>query len=197
MLVIVSIRISSRLVPFRVWVQLPGPLFSFYGNWPHYFVFISYCYNRYIYIYNIPLVPCRATWNFMISSDLNLFNFYLYSVIKMTIQLGRKEAKLYTVNGIIQRKQFSICFIDTINLSYNHVKNFLLNQPFPEDDNYVETGRIHFCNVVYFVNRLLSINMSFFQQAYEFRKLFRDIEKLTMKCVHLKCGIEYIYIYAY
>ena len=35
--------------------------------------------------------------------------------------------------------------------------------------------------------------MSFFQQAYEFRKLFRDIEKLTIKCVHLKCGMEYIY----
>ena len=33
--------------------------------------------------------------------------------------------------------------------------------------------------------------MSFFQQVYEFKKLFRDIEKLTIKCVHLKCGIEY------
>ena len=33
--------------------------------------------------------------------------------------------------------------------------------------------------------------MSFFQQVYEFRKLFRDIEKITIKCVHLKCGIEY------
>ena len=33
--------------------------------------------------------------------------------------------------------------------------------------------------------------MKFFQQVYEFRKLFGDIEKLTTKCVHLKCGIEY------
>ena len=37
--------------------------------------------------------------------------------------------------------------------------------------------------------------MSFFQQAYEFRKLFRDIEKLTIMCVHLKCGIENKIIY--
>ena len=55
------------------------------------------------------------------------------------------------------------------------------------------TITIHFCNVVYFVNILFSVNMSFFQQAYEFIKLFRDIEKLTIKCIHLKCGIEYIY----
>ena len=39
--------------------------------------------------------------------------------------------------------------------------------------------------------------MSFFQQVCEFRKLFRDIEKLTIKCVHLKCGVENIYIYIY
>ena len=34
--------------------------------------------------------------------------------------------------------------------------------------------------------------MSFFQQVYEFRQLFLDIEKLPIKCVHLKCATEYI-----
>ena len=33
--------------------------------------------------------------------------------------------------------------------------------------------------------------MLFSQQVYELNKLFRDIEKLTKLCVHLKCGMEY------
>ena len=44
--------VKCTSVPFRVWVRLPGLLFVFRSNWPHYFVFISHWYDRYIYIYN-------------------------------------------------------------------------------------------------------------------------------------------------
>ena len=37
--------------------------------------------------------------------------------------------------------------------------------------------------------------MSFIQNMYEYKKVFRDIEKLSKKCVHLKYDIEYIYIF--
>ena len=32
--------------------------------------------------------------------------------------------------------------------------------------------------------------MSFIQNMYEYKKGFRDIEKLSKKCVHLKCNID-------
>ena len=38
--------------------------------------------------------------------------------------------------------------------------------------------------------------MSFIHDIYEFRKSFRHIENLTLRCVHLKDAIEYIYIYS-
>ena len=37
--------------------------------------------------------------------------------------------------------------------------------------------------------------MSYINDIYEFEKSFRNIEKLTLKCVHLKNAGEYIYIY--
>ena len=33
--------------------------------------------------------------------------------------------------------------------------------------------------------------MSFIQDIYEFRKSFRHIEKLTLRCVHLKNAVEF------
>ena len=43
--------VKCTSVVFRVWVQLQGLLFAFYGNWPYYFAFIWHCYDRYIYLY--------------------------------------------------------------------------------------------------------------------------------------------------
>ena len=37
--------------------------------------------------------------------------------------------------------------------------------------------------------------MSFIHDIYEFKKSFRYIEKLTLRRVHLKSGLEYVYIY--
>ena len=37
--------------------------------------------------------------------------------------------------------------------------------------------------------------VSFIHDIYEFNKSFRNIEKLTLKWVHLKNAVEYIYIY--
>ena len=40
--------------------------------------------------------------------------------------------------------------------------------------------------------------MSFIQNIYEYKKVFRDIGKLSKKWVHLKCDIDiYIYIAVY
>ena len=36
--------------------------------------------------------------------------------------------------------------------------------------------------------------MSFIHDIYEFRKSFRHIEKFTLRCVHLKNAVEYIFI---
>ena len=36
--------------------------------------------------------------------------------------------------------------------------------------------------------------MAFINEIYRYKKIFRDIEKATKKCVHLKGAIEYIYI---
>ena len=33
--------------------------------------------------------------------------------------------------------------------------------------------------------------MSFIQNMYEYKKVFRDIEKLSKKCLHLKCDIDF------
>ena len=33
--------------------------------------------------------------------------------------------------------------------------------------------------------------MTFIQYIYELKKLFREIEKLNIKCVHLKCACEF------
>ena len=37
--------------------------------------------------------------------------------------------------------------------------------------------------------------MAFMNEIYHIKKIFRDIEKPTKKCVHLNGAIEYIYIY--
>ena len=64
----------------------------------------------------------------------------------------------------------------------------MLILPFAEDDNYIETGRIPSCGVVYLINIVWLIKMSFFQHVCEFKKLYRGKLKLTTKGVHLKCG---------
>ena len=58
----------------------------------------------------------------------------------------------------------------------------------------VETGRI-IIFVIPNLNIYLCAAMSVIHDIYEFRKSFRHIEKLTLRCVHLKNAIEYIYIY--
>ena len=37
--------------------------------------------------------------------------------------------------------------------------------------------------------------MAFINEIYLYKKIFRDIEKATKKCVHLNRAIEYIYMY--
>ena len=39
--------------------------------------------------------------------------------------------------------------------------------------------------------------MAFINEIYLCKKIFRDIEKATKKCVHLNGAIEYIHIYQY
>ena len=39
--------------------------------------------------------------------------------------------------------------------------------------------------------------MAFINEIYQFKKIFRNIEKVIKKCVHLNSAIEYIYIYIY
>lgn len=36
--------------------------------------------------------------------------------------------------------------------------------------------------------------MTFMEEIYQFKKIFKHIEKDTKKCVHLNGSIEYIYI---
>ena len=36
--------------------------------------------------------------------------------------------------------------------------------------------------------------MAFINEIYRYKKIFRDIEKATKKCVHLNGAIEYAYI---
>ena len=58
-----------------------------------------------------------------------------------------------------------------------------------------------FCSgISKFQNKLKSARffvMAFMNEIYHFKKIFRDIEKATKKCVHLNGTIEYIYIYTY
>ena len=37
--------------------------------------------------------------------------------------------------------------------------------------------------------------MAFINEIYGYKKIFRDIEKATKKCVHLNGAIDYLYIY--
>ena len=39
--------------------------------------------------------------------------------------------------------------------------------------------------------------MSFIRGIYEFKKSFRNIERLTLKCFHLKNAVAFNYIYIY
>ena len=39
--------------------------------------------------------------------------------------------------------------------------------------------------------------MAFINEIYHFKKIFRDIEKATKKCVHLNGAIKYIVLYIY
>ena len=55
---------------------------------------------------------------------------------------------------------------------------------FPEDEIFVETGRILYFYIMAFVNEI-----------YHFKKIFRDIEKATRKYVHLNGASEQYIIY--
>ena len=57
----------------------------------------------------------------------------------------------------------------------------------------VETSRI-IIFVIPNLNIYLCAAMSFIH-IYELRRSFRHIEKLTLRCVHSKNAVEYIYIY--
>ena len=39
--------------------------------------------------------------------------------------------------------------------------------------------------------------MAFINEIYRYKKIFRDIEKATKKCIQLNGATEYIYIYIY